>query len=266
MMPILRIENISMQVKPGADLLVDSLSFSVNTGEIFALIGPSGAGKTTTLRLVAGFEQPFHGRIVFDGRVLEDLGVHVNPERRGIGFVFQDLALFPHLTVEDNVAFGLQRIPRQRRRERVQYMLEAVHMTAMASRYPSELSGGEQQRIALARAMAPSPRLLLLDEPFANLDRPLRDDLHVRVQSIIKEERVTAVFVTHDLAEAMSIADRIGVMRVGRLEQVGLPHELYLQPQSEFVSEFVGGDGLFLGRARGRNVDDGDGKARPENF
>jgi iron(III) transport system ATP-binding protein len=251
-MSLLRVENMSMQVTPGSTRLVDSLSFNVNPGEIFALIGPSGSGKTTTLRLVAGFEQPFQGRIVLDGRVLEDLGIHVTPERRGIGFVFQDLALFPHLTVADNVAFGLHKLPKNRRRARVLEMLEVVCMTDKIDRRPHELSGGEQQRVALARAMAPSPRLLLLDEPFANLDPSLRDDLRVRIHAIIKDEKITAVLVTHDHAEAMSIADRIGVMRGGRLEQVGVPREIYQQPQSKFVSDFIGG------RSPLRSLDDGD--------
>jgi iron(III) transport system ATP-binding protein len=240
-MSLLRVENLAMQITPGSERLVDGLNFVVSPGEIFGLIGPSGSGKTTTLRLIAGFEQPFQGRIVLDGRVLEDLGVHVTPERRGIGFVFQDLALFPHLSVADNVAFGLHKLPRARRHTRVSEMLEVVWMADKMDRRPHELSGGEQQRVALARAMAPSPRLLLLDEPFANLDPSLRDDLRVRVHTIIKDEKITAVLVTHDHAEAMSVADRIGVMRAGRLEQVGVPRELYQQPRSKFVSGFIGG-------------------------
>ncbi len=244
-MAILRVENISAQIKGRPALIINSLGFEVNTGEIFGLIGPSGSGKTTTLRLIAGFEQPFEGRIVFDGRVLEDLGVHVTPERRGIGFVFQDLALFPHLSVLENVTFGLNRLPRDRRRSRALEVLDAVRLAGMEERRPHELSGGEQQRVALARAMAPSPRLILLDEPFANLDPSLRDDVRARVREILKSERMTAVLVTHDHAEAMNIAERIGVMRQGHLEQVGMPKDLYQRPTTSFVSEFLGRKTIF---------------------
>jgi iron(III) transport system ATP-binding protein len=244
-MVILRVENISAQIKGRSDLIINSLSFEIIAGEIFALIGPSGSGKTTALRLIAGFEQPFQGRIVLDGHVLEDLGVHVAPERRGIGFVFQDLALFPHLSVLDNVMFGLTRLPRDRRKNRALEMLEAVELSDKASRRPHELSGGEQQRVALARAMAPSPRLILLDEPFANLDPSLRDDVRARVRDILKAEKMTAVLVTHDHAEAMSVAERIGVLRGGHLEQIGVPTELYQQPQTAFVSEFLGRNTIF---------------------
>lgn len=244
-MSILRVENVSAQIKGDVALVLDSLSFEVLNGEIFALIGPSGSGKTTTLRIIAGFEQPFVGRIVLDGRVLEDLGVHVPPERRGIGFVFQDLALFPHLSVMANVTFGLTRLSRDRRKTRAMEMLEAVHLTHKADRRPHELSGGEQQRVALARAMAPSPRLILLDEPFANLDPSLRDDVRVRVREIVKAERMTAVLVTHDHTEAMTVAERIGVMREGSLEQIGFPRELYQAPQTPFVSEFLGRNAIF---------------------
>jgi iron(III) transport system ATP-binding protein len=199
---------------------------------------------------------------VFDGKVLEDLGVHVTPERRGIGFVFQDLALFPHLSVLDNVSFGLTKLPRERRRNRALEMLDSVRLTDMAARYPHQLSGGEQQRVALARAMAPNPRLILLDEPFANLDPSLRDDVRVRVRDILKAEKMTAVLVTHDHAEAMSIAERIGVMRCGRLEQVGVPKELFQQPQTSFVSEFLGGNTIFRTVTREGDHGGEDGLAR----
>ncbi len=244
-MALLRVENISMQARDGTALLIHSLSFDVNPGEIFALLGPSGSGKTTTLRLIAGFEQPYRGRIVLDGRVLEDLGLHVTPEHRGIGFVFQDLALFPHLTVAENVMFGLTKLSRDRRKSRTEEMLVAVRLTALADRYPHGLSGGEQQRVALARTLAPGPRLVLLDEPFASLDPSLRDDVRVQVQNIIKAEKMTAVLVTHDHVEAMSIAERVGVMRDGHLDQVGTPQELYQNPQTPFVSEFLGRNSLL---------------------
>jgi iron(III) transport system ATP-binding protein len=217
--------------------------------------------------MIAGFEQPSQGRLVFDGRVVEDLGVHIVPEKRGMGFVFQDLALFPHLRVLDNVMFGLFRLPRERRRERAMDMLEAVRLAEYAGRYPQELSGGEQQRVALARTLAPSPQLVLLDEPFANLDPTLRDDLRADVRDIIKREKITAVLVTHDHGEAVLFADRIGVMCEGRLEQVGEASELYQQPRTAFVSEFFGASSILkakvLERTKREASDDGDSAERP---
>ena len=249
-MAFLEVNDLTMRVDGDARTIVDGVSFDVGAGEVFALIGPSGSGKTSILRLLAGFERPAVGGIVLDGRVLEATDRHVPPERRGIGFVFQDLALFPHLTVLENVAFGLRKLPREARRRRALEILEQVEIAALATQSPQDLSGGEQQRVAIARALAPYPRLILLDEPFANLDPSLRDDVRTRVHRIIKEQAMTAIMVTHDHSEAMSVAERIGVVRAGRIEQVGVPSELYRHPRTAFVTGFLGGDSIFRARPR----------------
>ena len=220
---------------------VDGLTFSLGAGRILALLGPSGCGKTTTLRLIAGFEAPDEGQIAIGSRVVaraRDGGVP--PEERSVGVVFQDYALFPHLTVEANVAFGVSRLPRAERRARVLRMLELVGLHELAGRYPHELSGGQQQRVAVARALAPEPALLLLDEPFSNLDADLRAQMRDEVQKILRATGTTAVFVTHDQEEAFTIADEVGVLNLGRLEQLGSPEAIYHQPATPFVAEFVG--------------------------
>jgi iron(III) transport system ATP-binding protein len=220
---------------------VDGLTFSLGAGRILALLGPSGCGKTTTLRLIAGFEAPDEGQIAIGSRVVaraRDAGVP--PEERSVGVVFQDYALFPHLTVEANVAFGVSRLPRAERRARVLRMLELVGLHELAGRYPHELSGGQQQRVAVARALAPEPALLLLDEPFSNLDADLRAQMRDEVQKILRATGTTAVFVTHDQEEAFTIADEVGVLNLGRLEQLGSPEAIYHQPATPFVAEFVG--------------------------
>jgi iron(III) transport system ATP-binding protein len=227
----------------GADTApaVDDVSFSVPPGRILALLGPSGCGKTTTLRLIAGFEIPDAGQIAIAGRkVAEGAGAGVPPEERGVGIVFQDYALFPHLTVDDNVGFGLRALAKRARRDRVADVLGLVGLTAFGPRYPHELSGGQQQRVAVARALAPAPALLLLDEPFSNLDADLRAQMRDEVEKILRATGTTAVFVTHDQEEAFTIADTVGVLNDGRLEQLGPPEEIYHRPATPFVAEFVG--------------------------
>jgi iron(III) transport system ATP-binding protein len=221
---------------------VDDLSLTVERGRILALLGPSGCGKTTTLRLIAGFERPDAGRILIDGRIMAaaDGGALVPPEARSVGVVFQDYALFPHLTVEQNVAFGLDRHPRPARRSRVGEVLDLVGLADLGGRYPHELSGGQQQRVAVARALAPSPAVLLLDEPFSNLDADLRAQMRDEVEKILRASAMTAIFVTHDQEEAFTIADEVGVLNRGRLEQLGSPEAIYHHPASPFVAEFVG--------------------------
>jgi iron(III) transport system ATP-binding protein len=224
----------------GGQAVVRGVSLVVRPGELVCLLGPSGCGKTTTLRVAAGLEAPRHGRVVLNGRLVSGEGVHLPPEERNVGFLFQDYALFPHLDVLGNVAFGLTALPRPARRERALQMLEQVGMTSHASHWPHQLSGGQQQRVALARALAPSPRLMLLDEPFSGLDKRLRDLVRDETLHVLKSSKVSTLMVTHDPEEAMFMADRIAVMRAGRVVQMGRPDELYGQPADPFVASFFG--------------------------
>jgi iron(III) transport system ATP-binding protein len=240
-MALLELANVGKRFGDERPAAVDGLTFSLQAGRILALLGPSGCGKTTTLRLIAGFETPDAGHIAIGGRVVARAGApSVPPEQRGVGVVFQDYALFPHLTVEANVAFGLSRLPRAERRGRVARMLDLVGLGEFGARYPHELSGGQQQRVAAARALAPEPALLLLDEPFSNLDADLRAQMRDEVQKILRTTGTTAIFVTHDQEEAFTIADEVGVLNEGRLEQLGPPETIYHNPATPFVAEFVG--------------------------
>jgi iron(III) transport system ATP-binding protein len=234
---LLILDRVSKRFRATEPPAVDDLSLRVAEGEILALLGPSGCGKTTTLRLIAGLEHPDAGTITLRGRVVAGPGRAVPPEERGVGIVFQDYALFPHLTVADNVAFGLAR---GARRPRADEVLDQVGLGGFGPRYPHELSGGQQQRVALARALAPSPALMLLDEPFSNLDADLRAQMRDEVEGILRASRTTAVFVTHDQEEAFTLADRVGVLQAGRIEQVATPQELYHRPATRFVAAFVG--------------------------
>jgi iron(III) transport system ATP-binding protein len=218
--------------------VVRDLSFEVKAGTILALLGPSGCGKTTTLRLIAGFERPDAGVIEIGGRVVSDSQQHVPPERRHAGMVFQDYAIFPHLSVAQNIAFGLGRGAEARAQTAA--MLDLVGLSGTAGQMPHELSGGQQQRIALARAMAPRPAVLLLDEPFSNLDTGLRVQVRAEVRSVLKARGATAIFVTHDQEEALFIGDQVAVMNQGRLEQIGSPQDIFHRPATRFVAEFIG--------------------------
>jgi iron(III) transport system ATP-binding protein len=241
----------------GADrpAAVDDLTFGLDAGRILALLGPSGCGKTTTLRLIAGFETPDAGQIAIGGRVVARAGqAGVPPEERSVGVVFQDYALFPHLTVEANVAFGVSRRPRAQRQGRVARMLELVGLAEFAGRYPHELSGGQQQRVATARALAPEPALLLLDEPFSNLDADLRAQMRDEVQKLLRTTGTTAIFVTHDQEEAFTIADEVGVLNRGRLEQLGTPETIYHHPATPFVAEFVGAADFLPGLVTSQGI------------
>jgi iron(III) transport system ATP-binding protein len=221
---------------------VEDLSLTVGHGEILGLLGPSGCGKTTTLRLIAGFETLDAGEIAIGGQVVASArgATMVPPEERSVGVVFQDYALFPHLTIAGNVGFGLDRLPRAARSDRVREVLDLVGLAALGDRYPHELSGGQQQRVAVARALAPAPALILLDEPFSNLDADLRSQMRDEVEKILRATRTTAIFVTHDQEEAFTIADQVGVLNAGRLEQTGSPEAIYHHPATPFVAEFVG--------------------------
>ena len=240
-MALLALSRVTKRYGPDGPPAVDGLSFAVEQGQILALLGPSGCGKTTTLRLIAGFETPDAGQITIGGRLVGEAGSPgVPPEERGVGVVFQDYALFPHLTVESNVAFGLTRRPRSERDRRVAEVLELVGLTDFRARYPHELSGGQQQRVAAARALAPSPAVLLLDEPFSNLDADLRAQMRDEVEKLLRATGTTAIFVTHDQEEAFTIADQVGVLDRGRLEQLAPPETVYHRPATPFVAEFVG--------------------------
>lgn len=220
---------------------IRDVSLGVHEGEILGLLGPSGCGKTTLLRLIAGLDTPDAGEIRVGDRCVAAANVFVPPEQRSLGMVFQDFALFPHLTVAENIAFGLQqqRLSKQQIQERVAAVLALVHLEGMQKRYPHELSGGQQQRVALARAIAPQPAVILLDEPLSNLDAQVRLQLREELRTILKGTGTTAIFVTHDQEEALSLSDRLAVMRQGKIEQVGTPQEIYCQPASRFVAGFI---------------------------
>jgi iron(III) transport system ATP-binding protein len=241
-MALVHLDQVTKRFGGGRPPATDRLSFTLESGRILALLGPSGCGKTTTLRLIAGFEARDEGQIAIAGRTVADAsrGIHVAPEARGVGVVFQDYALFPHLTVGQNVGFGLERASRSDRRARVAQVLGLVGLTEFIARYPHELSGGQQQRVAVARALAPAPALILLDEPFSNLDTDLRALMRDEVEKILRATGTTAIFVTHDQEEAFTIADQVGVLDQGRLEQLGSPETIYHHPSTPFVAEFVG--------------------------
>lgn len=249
---MLQLESVT---KRYADVVaVDNVSFAAERGEIVVLLGPSGCGKTTTLRLLAGLEKPDRGAIWLNGRQVAGNGVWIPPETRAVGMVFQDYALFPHLTVEANVAFPLNHIDRTERRRRIKDMLALVGLPDLGRRYPHELSGGQQQRVALARALVAEPGVVLLDEPFSNLDAALRRDMRTEVRRILKAAGATAVFVTHDQEEALNLGDRIVVMDSGRLLQQGTPQTIYLRPASLQVADFLGEVNLLAGEAQGDSV------------
>jgi iron(III) transport system ATP-binding protein len=224
----------------------------VERGELVALLGPSGCGKTTLLRLVAGFERPDDGEIALAGAPVAGAGVWVPPERRRVGMVFQDYALFPHLTVAENICFG---VPRRQRTARLPELLELVGLSGTERRYPHELSGGQQQRVALARALGPAPSVVLLDEPWSNIDPLRRGSMRDELAAILRSIGVTVVLVTHDREEAFSIADRIALMRDGTIVQSGLAEELYLAPADRWAAEFVGAGNFVPGRLDGELVE-----------
>ncbi|GIV65676.1 MAG: ABC transporter ATP-binding protein [Chloroflexota bacterium] len=234
---------------------VRDVTFHANEGEILAVVGPSGCGKTTTLRLIAGFERPDRGEIRMQGRLLSNEQTFVPPEKRQIGVVFQDYALFPHLTVYENVAFGLRRQPPQEVNQRVSEMLDLVGLIHLAKRMPHELSGGERQRVALARALAPRPQVLLLDEPFSSLDMDLRLKLREEVRRLLKGLQLTAVFVTHDQEEALFMGDRLAVMNQGVVQQFDLPERIFSQPVNPFVAEFMGNANFLPGRVVSEGIE-----------
>lgn len=253
-MELLKLLDVSKRYAADQPPAADRLTLTVEQGELVVLLGPSGCGKTTSLRLIAGFENPDTGSVVIRGEVMAGHGRWVPPEKRGVGIVFQDYALFPHLTVVENVGFGLQNQDRAERKKRVAQILELVGLGDFAERYPHELSGGQQQRVAVARALAPAPALILLDEPFSNLDADLRTQLRDEIMKILKTTGTTAILVTHDQEEAFTLADRAGVLNQGRLEQLDRPEAIYHHPATRFVAEFVGAADFLPGRVTAEGI------------
>jgi iron(III) transport system ATP-binding protein len=244
----LEIRELTKQFEPDQAPAVYNVSLSLEKGEILALVGPSGCGKTTTLRLIAGFEQPDAGSVILGEQIVAGNGRFIPPERRGIGMVFQDHALFPHLSVYENVAFGLSKRPKELIEKDTQYILELLGLDRLRKRYPHEISGGERQRVALARALAPQPIVLLLDEPFSSLDADLRIQIRVEVREILKSIGASAIFVTHDQEEALFMGDRLAVFNQGHLEQVATPEEIFHSPNTRFVAEFMGQTDFITGK------------------
>ncbi|NEQ30321.1 MAG: ABC transporter ATP-binding protein [Leptolyngbya sp. SIO4C5] len=256
--PVLRLENIAKRYGRTGPYAVEAVNLHLGSGELLSLLGPSGCGKTTLLRLIAGFERPQQGVIELAGATVCAAGRWTVPEQRGVGIVFQDYALFPHLNVAENVMFGLKSLVRQGDlvksdcQRRAHEAIALVGLGGLEQRYPHELSGGQQQRVALARALAPRPALILLDEPFSNLDVQVRLYLRQEVRDILKSINASGIFVTHDQEEALAISDRLAVMQRGHIEQVGTPEEIYCQPASRFVAEFVTQANFIPARRQGK--------------
>ncbi len=243
MTTLLELKNI--ECRYNKDVAVRDLSLQVNQGSLVCLLGPSGCGKTTVLRAIAGFEPVVNGAIVLNGKNISHPGYTLAPEKRHLGMVFQDYALFPHMDVDANIAFGLRSVPVAARHDTVARMLKTVGLSGLGGRYPHELSGGQQQRVALARALAPQPAMILMDEPFSNLDVDMRERLSLEVRDILKNQGATGILVTHDQHEAFALGDQVGVMHEGSILQWDTPYNLYHEPVSRFVADFIG-QGIFL--------------------
>jgi iron(III) transport system ATP-binding protein len=235
----------------GDQTVVDDVCLKIEHGLLVCLLGPSGCGKTTTLRLIAGFIEPSAGEIVVGGRIVSTPWRTLPPEGRNMSMIFQSYALWPHMTVAENVAYGLtlRKLDRAAIRKRVDHILATMHLSLLADRYPGELSGGQQQRVSLARSLVVEPETLLLDEPLSNLDANLREEMRFEVRRLHDEYRYTTVYVTHDQSEAMTTADIIAVMNLGKIEQAGSPEEIYERPRSEFVARFIGMSNVVRGKA-----------------
>ncbi|MBR9976821.1 MAG: ABC transporter ATP-binding protein [Bacteroidetes bacterium] len=239
-MNLLELKHLSKTYRKGHPPAVDGVSFTVRRGEILALVGESGSGKSTLLRLIAGFEIPDSGEIHIDGTAVCGARNFVAPEKRGVGMVFQDGALFPHLTVRENIAFGLHRWERRSRNERIDALLELVGLPEYGKRYPHQLSGGQQQRVAIARALAPEPALLLLDEPFSSLDVIIKEQMREETRAILRRSAATSILVTHDIGDSIALADRIAILRDGLLQQIDIPRNVYNLPRNDYVAALFG--------------------------
>ena len=242
---MLKLDNVAIAY--GGNTVVKQVSFSLAQGQIGCLVGPSGCGKTTLLRAIAGFEPVADGNISLQQQLVSTSQQQVAPELRQVGMVFQDFALFPHLSVADNISFGLKAMSKADKAAKVKQLLQLVGLPDIGQRYIHQLSGGQQQRVALARALAPEPKVLLLDEPFSSLDMDLREGLAREIRQILKQLQITAIMVTHDQHEAFAMADLIGVMELGRLQQWATPYELYHKPANRFVADFIGRGALIAG-------------------
>ena len=242
--------------KFGGYTAVDNLNLTLNDGELVSLLGSSGCGKTTTLRMIAGFVTPTEGTIELDGKVISSPQSSLPPEKREMAMIFQSYAIWPNMTVEENVAYGLKlrKVPADESKRRVAQMLDVVQLGPLRDRYPAELSGGQQQRVSLARSMVVKPSILLLDEPLSNLDANLREEMRFEIRRLHDKYRYTTVYVTHDQAEAMTTADLIVVMNQGVIEQAGSPEDIYQRPRTEFVAHFIGGTNVLRGRWDGADA------------
>lgn len=249
-----KLKVIDIDVSYGSTPVIDQLSFLLDDGRIGCLLGPSGCGKTTVLRTIAGFEQPTRGQVLIDDQVVSDKKKNLPPEKRNIGMVFQDFALFPNMSVADNIRFGIKKWPLKQQQQRVKELLDMIGMPDSGDVYPHQLSGGQQQRVALARAMAPKPSILLLDEPFSSMDIELREQLAREVRNILKQENITAVLVTHDQNEAFAMADEICVMHEGKIMQHDSAYNLYHKPVNRFVADFIGEGVILPGMVVGGNT------------
>ncbi len=246
-MPVIRLHQVTKRYPDATYAAVESMNLDIHQGEIVTILGPSGCGKTTTLRMIAGFEPISSGEIYIGNQLVNNPYVHIPPEKRGVGMVFQDYALFPHLNVEKNICFGIQSWSRSEKKARLKEVLELVELESYAERYPHELSGGQQQRVALARALAPRPQVILLDEPFSHLDSSLREKVRTELHAILLKANTTAVIVIHDQKDAFALSDRAVVMNEGKVQQVATPKELYMNPKNQFVAQFFGKTNLIKG-------------------
>ncbi len=253
-MSLLLLNEVSKVFSTTEGFAVTRISLELEKGEIMALLGESGSGKTTILRIIAGFEKPSSGEVMLHGKRVAGDGIFIEPEKRGVGIVFQDYALFPHLRVRENLEFGLNKFPPAAKKERIKQLMELTGTSSLGERYPHELSGGQKQRIALARALAPGPDLILFDEPFSSIDSMLKNQMRRDIKRILKNSGATAVFVTHDTRDAMVMADRICMLRNGESIQTGTPDELYNFPHNAYVADFFGKTNLIRGEVTAKGL------------